>query len=299
MKKKYFIALFTCMTSVSIAQKKIDLGTIKSKEDSLYPIALSILQGASPTDRFVADSTFKKIFVRALKTPNSFYYPFDSLFTISKLYPPDSSFRIFTWHLVVDENFTKQSGAIQMKTEDGSLKLFPLIDQSDRIDNIEDTITNHLNWVGAIYYNLIPVIKNKVPYYTLIGFDENNARCSRKIIEILHFENGQPVFGDRVFSYPKDTVCNRNAARYIMTYKKEAAPRLRYDEDLKIIIKEHLVSLSNQPEQQWTLVGDGDYEGFKWSNNQWNYILKVYDQITPKDQVPKPKPVTKEKLIIE
>jgi hypothetical protein len=201
--------------------------------------------------------------------------------------------------MVVDDNFTKQNGAIQMKTEDGSLKLFPLIDRSDRIDNIDDTITNNQSWVGAIYYKLIAVKKNNIPYYTLIGFDENNVRCNRKIIELLHFQDGQPVFGDIVFSFPADTVCNRNAARYIMTYKKDAAPRLRYDEDLNIIIKEHLISLSNEPDQSWTLVGDGDYEGFKWENNTWKFIRKIYNEITPRDQVPKPKPVKKQNILIE
>src|SRR5690606_40572592 len=55
---------------------------------------------------------------------------FDSLITISKLSPKDSSFKIFTWQLVINDNLVRQHGAIQMKTNDGSLKLFPLIDKS-------------------------------------------------------------------------------------------------------------------------------------------------------------------------
>lgn len=296
MNKIYYFIFFLVVSGKISAQKNNDFKQIKIKEDSLAPIALSILRGESATERFSADSTFTRIFVRALKIKNSFFYPFDSLFTISKLYPPDSSFRIFTWHMVVDDNFTKQNGAIQMKTDDGSLKLFPLIDRSDRMDNIDDSITSNLSWVGAIYYKLVEVKKNKIPYYTLIGFDENNLKCNRKIIEMLHFQDGQPVFGAPVFSFPADTVCNRNAARYIMTYKKDAAPRLRYDDELNIIIKEHLVSLSNEPDLSWTLVGDGDYEGFKWENNSWKYIPKVYNEITPKNQIPRPKPVTSKKI---
>jgi alginate O-acetyltransferase complex protein AlgI len=46
---------------------------------------------------FRADSLFTKGLVQALKMPNSFNYPFDSLITISRIYAPDSSFRIFSY----------------------------------------------------------------------------------------------------------------------------------------------------------------------------------------------------------
>ena len=155
---------FSCLFSLLIflqlntsAQqiKKEELRMLKSKEDSMTKNAIEILQGENTSDRFTADSIFTKMLVRALKTKNSFYYPFDSLFTISKLYSPDSSFKIFTWQLMIDENKTWQHGAIQMKTADGSLKLIPLFDKSDYIENIEDTIGNNLSWIGAVYYKIV------------------------------------------------------------------------------------------------------------------------------------------------
>ena len=93
--------------------------------------------------------------VRALKNKNSFNYPFDSLVTISKLYSPDSLFRIFSWHLVIDDDNVIQHGVIQMKTEDGSLSLFPLFDRSDLIKNIQDSVVDNYAWVGAIYYKIV------------------------------------------------------------------------------------------------------------------------------------------------
>lgn len=292
--KKLFILLFLSFTSLcSFAQGigKAELKILKQKEDSLKGYSVKIIQGINAEDRFNADSMFTRILVRSLKTKNSFHYPFDSLQTVSVLYSPDSVFRIFTWQLVINENVIRQHGAIQMKTYDGSLKLYPLIDKSDVTTNVQDTIGNHFGWIGAIYYKIIVKRSSNRNYYTLLGFDENNIRSSRKIIEVLDFVNDEPVFGGRYFSYEDDGVFKSAHSRYIMEYKKEAGPRLNYDKDLDMIIVEHLVSESNQPAKKWTLVGDGDYEGFKWKNGKWVHVEKVFNVVTPDGQAPVPNPI--------
>jgi hypothetical protein len=229
--------------------------------------------------------------VRALKTKSSFHYPFESLQTVSIQYSPDSVFRIFTWQLVINENIIRQHGAIQMKTYDGSLKLYGLIDKSDVTKNVADTIGNHNGWIGAIYYKIIQKKSSNQNYYTLLGFDENNIRSSRKIIEVMHFLNEEPTFGGRYFSYEEDTVFKTSQSRYIMEYKKEAGPRLTYDKDLDMIIVEHLVSESSEPKKKWTLIGDGDYEGFKWKNGKWVHVEKVFNVVTPDGEAPVPNPI--------
>ena len=111
--------------SISSADKK----ALRQKEDSLQQWSAAMVFGEEASDRFRSDSHFVRTLVRALRVKNSFYYPFDSL-NISRLYSPDSSFRIFTWQLKKDEYVYHQKGAIQMNTPDGSLKLIPLYDRS-------------------------------------------------------------------------------------------------------------------------------------------------------------------------
>ena len=281
------IFVFTC--SVHSQQlSKAGHTFLQQKEDSLKGPALKIIQGRNSSDRFMADSLFTRTFIRALKTPGSFQYPFDSLITISKLYAPDSSFRIFTWQMVINENIIRQHGAIQMKTADGSLKLFPLIDKSDITTNMADTVGNNFGWMGAVYYKIILTKYKDHPYYTLLGYDQNNIRSDKKIIEVLDFVNGAPVFGGRYFSIENGNVYTKNIARYVMEFKKETSPRLTYDADLNMIIMEHLVSESNQPDKKWTLIPDGDYEGFKWINGKWAYVSKIFNEVTPEGKVPMP-----------
>ena len=238
MNKLFGLLLMFFIGNLCFAQgiSKADLKILKQKEDSISKFSVKIIQGINADDRFKADSSFTRVLVRALKIPHSFHYPFESLQTVSILYSPDSVFRIFTWQLVINENVIRQHGAIQMKTMDGSLKLFPLIDKSDITTNVADTIGNNYGWIGAIYYKIIQKKNANQNYYTLLGFDENNIRSSRKIIEVLNFTNNEPIFGGRYFSYDEDTVFKKSQSRFILEYKKEAGPRLTYDKELDIIV---------------------------------------------------------------
>jgi hypothetical protein len=293
MKKTLFFLLIVINISTINAQQisTSNLDVLKLGEQELAPHAVQIIQGEEAINRITSDSIFVKNWVKLLKTKNSFYYPFDSLITISRIYAPDSSFRIFTWQLVIDDNSVRQHGAIQMNTADGALKLFPLIDKSDVIENLEDTVTSNLAWVGAIYYKLVERSNKKEKFYTLIGYDENNIRSTKKIIEVLHFKDGLPVFGGGYFLIPNDDVKPHNHARYIMEYKKDASPKLNYDNEMNMIVMEHLISESNQPAKAWTMIGDGDYDGLKWKSGRWVYVPKIFEQITPEGKVPTPMPI--------
>jgi len=287
----FFIA-FLLSGNIGIAQiNNAEKKELQKKEDSLQNLSLQIIQGRTATSRFEADSQFTKIFVRALKIKNSFYYPFDSLLTISKLVPEDSSFKIFTWQMVVNDYVTRQHGAIQMRTQDGSLKLFPLIDKSDVTKDLDDTVGNNFGWIGAVYYKLVEKHAFEKDYYTLLGYDENNINSNKKVIEILTFQNGEPIFGGSYFSFQDNSVIKKNKARYIMEFKKDASPRLTYDPDQDMIIYEHLISESGEPQKKYTYIPDGDYEGLKWADGKWVHIQKVYTQKTEEGKEPVPQPI--------
>lgn len=289
----YFFIALLFLGNVVFAQhiSSTDKKELQKKEDSLKTLSLEIVQGRTAAERFNADSQFTKLFVRALKINNSFYYPFDSLATISKLTPPDSTFKIYTWQMVVNEYVTRQHGAIQMRTQDGSLKLFPLIDKSAVTVNKEDTIGNNFAWMGAVYYKLIEKKAFGKIYYTLLGYDENNINSNKKVIEILTFRDGEPIFGGGNFSFQDNSVIKKARARYVMEYKKDASPRLTYDPEMDMIIYEHLISETGEPNKKYTYIPDGDYEGLKWIDGKWVHIEKVFTQKTAEGQEPVPQPI--------
>jgi hypothetical protein len=270
------------------------------KEDSLKYHGNIIVNGEFAEQRFRADSHFTRILVRALQIPYSFYHSFDSLITISRLYSPDSSFRIFTWQLSKDENTFRRHGAIQMNTKDGSLKLYPLIDRSSLIINQADTITNNEWWIGAIYYKILLHKIVDRNYYTLLGYDENNRLSTRKIIEILSFDAmNRPVFGSNIFDFSKDKAQKTPQSRYWIEYKKDAQASIKFDQELDLLIYDHLISETNEVDRKETYVPDGDYEAFKWTNGKWLHIEKPFDYKLEDGQAPVIKPVTESKIPVK
>lgn len=290
------VILFCLLPFLSQAQlSPSNRNDLVKKEDSLKIHAKEILFGLELNDRFIADSIFTRQFVEALKTPYSFQYPFDSLESISRLYAPDSSFRIITWNLYINDANARRHGAIQMRTTDGSLKLFPLLDKSEEFKDIAQPITDNLNWVGAVYYRILLKEYGGKKYYTLIGFDENDLRSNRKIIDILQFENGKPVFGAPLFSFPSNSIFPKKTNRFVMEYKRNAGVRLNYDETMDLIVMEHLISETNEPNKKYTLIGDGDYEALKWMEGKWTYVSKIFFEITPDGQAPLPNKILDDK----
>ncbi|MBC7827193.1 MAG: hypothetical protein H7122_05575 [Chitinophagaceae bacterium] len=260
--------------SLSAADKK----QFSKKEDSLRLFADSMINSESPAIRFRADSNFVRGLVRALKIRNSFSYPFDSLQTVSRLYSPDSLFRIFTWQMKKDEYVLLQKGAIQMKTSDGSLKLFPLFDASMFTGNPQDSVRTRNNWIGAIYYRMIMKEHNGKKYYTLLGFDDFSVSSNKKWMEVLSFNaNGEPVFGGPFISFKDDSAKKPVQTRFNIEYKKEAGTVLNYNPELDMIIFDHLISETDEPEKKDTYIPDGDFEGFKWISGQWVHVNKIFD----------------------
>ncbi|MEO6330850.1 MAG: hypothetical protein ABIO55_18085 [Ginsengibacter sp.] len=297
MKKTFFSTLlFLFFFNITFSQKinPNDLHLLKKKEDSLKIFSSQIISGITAANRLFADSSFTTMFVRALKIKNSFYYPFDSLLSIAKLTAPDNSFKIFTWQMNVNDELTRQHGAIQINTKDGALKLFPLIDKSDNTKNIIDTTGNNFGWIGAVYYDLVEKEALGKKYYTLLGYDENNRNSNKKIVEVLTFNDGSPFFGGKYFSAVNEIFAN-SGNRFIMEYKKSAGPRLTYDKDLDMIIYEHLISETGEPQKKYTYIPDGDYEGLQWKDGIWVHIKKVFTQQLKEGQAPVPNPILDDK----
>lgn len=255
-----------------------DKRKLREKEDTLKDYAMYMITDTTTADRMISDSIFTRTLVRALQIKNSFYYPFDSVQGVSRLYAPDSSFRIFTWNMQFDDYYCRQKGAIQMRTKDGSLKLLPLRDVSEFTDKAEDSVRSRSNWIGAIYYNIIKTQYNNKNYYTLFGIDYNTVMSTKKWVEVMYFnEKGEPVFGGPFFSYAQDSIPKPTAYRYGLEFKKDTRVLLNYIKDLNIILSDHLISETDEPDHKWTYIPDGDNEAFKWEGGKWVHIDKAFD----------------------
>lgn len=272
-----------------------DLQTIHKLEDTLGLLSFIIINDSIENNRFAACHKFIPTLVKALKHENSFDYKFDRLKSVSIQYPADSTFRIFTWQLYVDKGLYHYYGAIQMNTPD--LKLIPLSDRSEQIENLEFHTSSNDEWYGSIYYNIWQFETRFGPHYLLFGYDRKEFFHKRKIIDVLHFREGKAYFGAPLFvSDLPDKPFTKS--KIVLDYSAEATVGCNYDEFLEMIIFDHLQeSQTAVPNQGSANLPDGTFEGFKLENGVWKYVPKVFHTVV--DEAPRENPVldTREKNI--
>lgn len=244
-------------------------------QDSLIKIAKSVYsEQQSDEKKFAENGKFVKTLVEALKEPNSFNYPFDSLKTVSVIKSSDQVFRIFSWYVQLENGTYRYYGAIQMNNK-GSLKLLPLIDQTENINDL-NVITNNQKWLGARYYEIIPVTSSAhLPYYVLLGWKGNTAETTKKIIEILSFEKDNATFGMPVF----DGKELKGKNRMIFEYQKQNAMVLKSDKNAGLIVFDHLAPFDPEMVGKFQFYGsDGNTDAFKIVGGrlklQENVVLK-------------------------
>ncbi|HEY9261341.1 hypothetical protein [Chitinophaga sp.] len=299
-KKSLLLLLLILAGLLTYAQQPDAAGLkqLKQDQDTLQILSMDIFSGKGDDGRERAKDAFIPMLVRALKTKYSFRFPFDSLKTVSIQYPQDSTFRIFTWALERENGFYRHFGAIQMNTPDGQLKLFPLFDASDYITNT-DSVTDNKSWFGCLYYNVVHRHYFNQEFYTLFGWDANNPRSQKKIVEMLTFKNGSPVFGGPFFSFAEDSTPKPTRNRFIIEYKKESTATLNYNKELDMVVYDHLISETNEPMKKFTYVSDMDYEGFKWLAGKWMHVNKIFHDAIPIGKgAPTPQPLDQKKKIM-
>jgi hypothetical protein len=260
---------FLCLISVNLfAQTKID-----STGAGLQSIAMGIQQDSIIVNRFRYDSIFTRALIQDLKQPFSFNFRLDSLTAVQHIVAPDKAFKLFCWQLDLGDGTYRQRAAMQFPTIDGSLSLIPFFDNSDFVTNPTKGVLDRKKWIGAIYYDIIVTEYNHKKYYTLLGYDENNLTTSNKIIEVMHFENKEPILGGDFFSYPPDdTYPLAPIDRFIYTYKKGSNANIRYEPLQKQLVLSELASTENNLKLSSTLVPSGNEIYFSWINGKWTML---------------------------
>jgi len=240
-------------------------------QDSLVSLGFDLVNKETEPDRITANYTFIKTLVGALKTQNSFNFTFDSLKTVSVLPSPDGTFRIFSWYVQNDDESYRYYGTIQMRTPDGKLQLFPLVDYTPFMKSAADTVTTNDKWYGAKYYTIIPVTRNvRSPYYILLGWKGNNIESTKRVIEVLSFKDGKAYFGMPVFDGDKD---RPNKQRIIFEYSKQVSMILNYVPEDGRIVFDHLAPPDPNLKGKFDSYGpDMSYDGFRLLNGRWRLV---------------------------
>ena len=255
-----FVLLMCFLVSDAIGQIGDDR-EIRVLQDSLVTLGYAMYNESSEPERLAANFTFVKTLVSALQTPHSYSFPFDSLAMVSILKSPDDKFRIFSWHIQLNDGSYLYYGTLQLNTPDGKLHMYPLLDKTYEIESPETAITSSSDWYGAQYYRIVQLGEG----YILLGWKGHTSTMTQKVIEVLHIADNGVRLGGSVFE-SEDTQQN---ARMIYRYNRLASMHLDYDAEDDCIVLDHLAPPDARDEGQYEQYGpDMSYDAWKVENGR-------------------------------
>jgi hypothetical protein len=270
--RRSFLLIFPVLFfSQAFAQHSDDGGNLKQLnfyQDSLKHLGNTIIHDPIDAVRKTTNYQFIQTLVKALKTPNSFAFPFDSLKTITLTKSPDNRFRIFSWHVANDDGSYRFYGAIQLNSN-SELKLYGLSDYSPLIKNPEDTVADNRSWFGSQY-----------PYYVLLGWKGHTDKSTKKVIEVLSFQNDKPVFGLPVF-----TGNGKTRKRVVFEYARQASMLLKYVPSQHLIVFDNLAAPDKKSKDKPETYGpDLTYNGYRLKDGKWEYVDNIDMRNVPNEQ---------------
>jgi len=117
--------LFACLALTLTAVKaqktarmdSLQMDSLRDIEIQLQALSSEFVNSPDERTRISSAYYFVKNLAKALRMRDSYAYPFDSIKSVSVLKAPDNYFRIFTWHLRLDNGVYRQYGVIQMNPD--------------------------------------------------------------------------------------------------------------------------------------------------------------------------------------
>lgn len=241
---------------------------MENLQSEMVKLGVEMYNNANELERLNANYTFIKSLVIALNRPSSYQFPFDSLKMISIQRSPDDHFRVFSWHIQMNDGTYRYYGTIQMNTKNGMLQLFPLIDHTAEIQDINQASLTPEKWYGAQYYQIVPINDSQQPYYVLLGWKGNTSKTTKKVIEVLYFKDNKAFMGLSAFS--------DGSKRKTYEYTKQASMLLKYDEKDKRIVLDHLAPADKKLEGQFEYYGpDMSYDAWQMAHGRWSLVEDI------------------------
>lgn len=281
---RYLLALLVFLSSLSFAiaqQNQSD--SFKALEDSCILYYKQTTAEIPDSDKIIANTKFSQKLRIFLETPGSFNYALDSLKSVGRLYTPDKNFRIITWNIRFEDGSYRYFGLIQFGK---SNKIIELSDHHDEITNPENSVLSAGKWFGCLYYKALMQKADNRTYYTLLAVRYHNSAITEKMVDILFFnEYDKPVFGAPIIQSG-----NKFKHRLVFDYSAFATVNLRYDEQLKMIIFDHVAAADPKYNGQIEYYGpDLTFDGLSFQKGRWMYKANL-DLRQPFDPAPKRKP---------
>jgi hypothetical protein len=197
--------------------------------------------------------------------PEAMSYGFPA-FKFCKMGSPDQRVRIFNWNLPYEDGTHLYFGYVLVKEKKDIPHWY--VELKDAIkdqDKIENRLLPQDRWLGALYYEMIPMARKNCDTYTLLGWDGKDKLSTRKIIDVLHIQNKKVRFGENVFKAGEGV-----RKRMILEYSEEVSASVKHYEKQGCILFDHLSPKSPMMTGIYSEYGpDGTYDMLVLKKGKW------------------------------
>jgi hypothetical protein len=258
--------------------------TLQLQNECLKSTALSdsILHGSNDSVKIEANRMFTMKLDSMLKDPSSFNYSFAPFRNLSVLTSDNSRLKIYTWMVPLSDGMNFDFfGFVQVRNNDQGFSSYKLREQEyPANEEAEFLKLSDTSWYGALYYRIIYKHYKGKDQYILLGWQGKDRFTTRKIIDNISVSASKIEFGKPVFK-----AGGKARSRIIMEYNATANVSLNYNDNLKMIVFDHLSSSDQRPESKgmFSLYGpDMTYDAFRFINGFW--VLQKNIEVTNRNE---------------
>jgi hypothetical protein len=259
------LIVFSCTLSLKAQEDTV----LVNRENQLVIMLDDLRKAENDHEKNQANRTLSAYLYETLKLPGAFSYPFRNLKTIGFIDSPDGQVRIVNWNVEQQDQTHRYNCYILKKDErKDNVQIIELVDNSFMMPAQPDGILNANEWYGALYYKIVPMQKGSKNMYVLLGWDGNTSASNMKLIDVLYFSGNNAKLGSPIFQ-----VKDKTLKRVFFEHSEKATMSLRYEEQYKRIIFDHLSPEAPGLEGFYAYyVPDLSLDAFMLSGNKW--VLK-------------------------
>jgi hypothetical protein len=280
-----FIASFIFLLSVCFSRAI----TPEETEISVAELHGQIVKVRTDAEKDSISDKMRALLITAFEDPATFDYPFDK-FQFCKLVSPDHRLRLFNWNIPYNDGTHKYICFVLVwNKKDLNYAWTELQDNPREAEKIENRYLTADKWLGALYYEIIPMDKKNSDTYTLLGWDGKDKLTNRKIVDAVTIQGKKLRFGAGIYKMDDGT-----RKRLIYEYSDEVSASVKFFPKKKCIIIDHLSPKNAMMTGIYADYGpDGTYDMLQLKKGKWELLENIdVSQFTSDNDKPYVDPLT-------
>lgn len=208
-----------------------------------------------------------------VRSDSAMSHKFANIRTLGQILSPDSRLKIINWNLVLRDGINRYFVYIVRKARkkgaDNQVYALKATSRSQNPDTLK--IYDESNWYGALYYGIQPFRHGKKNCYLLLGIDFGRDLMTRKIIDILTFDDNNRL------SFGSDCLIRgeKPKLRHVIEYSSEGLVSLRMVSK-KLVVFDHISPYSAGHEGMADSMGAGlSFDGYRFRRGNWVFVRNV------------------------